>query len=183
MVKKSIRVYENRNIILCAARLRRTEGIKAASLLLNGHRANEGPLSALSQQFTPRRMKLAARYPLCALGQRGNIKQYTHAHAHTHNSEKKGKAEEVRVESLLLRFSGCFPGVLRYFSDGDQERVSLFLFPGADQWFGLIQSDPRKASGWPIRVNVQSVTARTRDHTVFNDEICINKIIQTNLIY
>lgn len=59
----------------CVARLRRTERIKAASLLLSGQRANEGPLSALSQQFTLRRMKLAARRPLGVLGQRANIKQ------------------------------------------------------------------------------------------------------------
>lgn len=51
------------------------QGIKAASLLLSGQRANEGPPSALSQQFTLRRMKLGAPRPLGVLGQRATVKQ------------------------------------------------------------------------------------------------------------
>lgn len=138
-------MYENENIMVCVARLRRTERIKAASLLLNGHRANEGPLSALSQQFTPRRMKLGARCPLCVLGQRANIKQYTHTQA----GEKKGNAEELLVENLQLRFSDWFPGVYVTFLTAIRNaRATSCSAPClAYEWLGLIQSDPRKPSG------------------------------------
>lgn len=74
---------ENGIMSMCVTRLRRTERIKAASLLLSGQRANEGPLSALSQQFTLRRMKPGARRPLGVLGQRANIKQWS-IFPHTH---------------------------------------------------------------------------------------------------
>lgn len=61
---------------VCVGRLRRTERTKAASLLLSGQGANEGPLGALSLRFTLRRMKLGSRRPLGVLGQRANIKQW-----------------------------------------------------------------------------------------------------------
>lgn len=68
--------------------MRRTERIKAASLLLSGQRANEGPPSALSQQFTPRRMRLGAARPLGVLGQGANAKQWR-LFPHTSRSETR----------------------------------------------------------------------------------------------
>lgn len=73
---------------------RRQRGLRQLLLLLSGHRANEGPLSALSRPFTLRRMKPGAPRPLGVPGQRASVKQRS-AFPHTYESRREpaGRAE------------------------------------------------------------------------------------------
>lgn len=74
-------------------------------MLLSGQRANEGPLSALSQQFTLRRMKLGAGRPLGVLGQRANIKQWS-IFPHTYWCKER-KCQGVAICTVQWRRKIC----------------------------------------------------------------------------